>query len=98
MDPRYALPRPSPGSTMPPFTRRSAAASLHPCARRHEPQTERMITVMDQHFDRDYRAGRAVLNADVLTLAGKLVTGAKSAFEALNRTQFSAPWAAPRSH
>jgi hypothetical protein len=63
---------------------------------------ERMVTMIDELYDRHYQSGRAELNA-VLT-AGLVRVGRAfgNAFAVLNRIEYSAPWAATprkgRSH
>ena len=53
-----------------------------------------MLTMIDQIFDRQYRAARTELNA---ALGKGIANAARSilkAFEVLNRIEYSAPWAA----
>ena len=55
-----------------------------------------MLTMIDQIFDRQYRAARTELNN---ALAGALARAARAflnAFEVLNRIEYSAPWTAQR--
>lgn len=55
-----------------------------------------MLTMIDQIFDRQYRAARTELNAalgDGLSHAARSVL---KAFEVLNRIEYSAPWAVQR--
>ena len=56
------------------------------------------FAMIDQHFDRDYQAGRAELNAGLVTLARHVLDQAAKVFATLHRIQFSAPWTAPRPH
>lgn len=53
--------------------------------------------MMDQHFDRQYQAGRAELNDGIDQLLRRLGREARVVFDAIHRIQFSAPWADPRS-
>jgi hypothetical protein len=55
-----------------------------------------MLTMIDQIFDRQYRAARTELN---LVLADGLSRAARAflkSFEVLNRVEYSAPWTAQR--
>lgn len=54
--------------------------------------------MMDQHFDRQYQAGRAELNDGIDHLLSRLAREARVVFDAMHRIQFSAPWTDPRSH
>lgn len=49
-------------------------------------------TMLDQHFDRQYQAGRAHLNHGIGRLLGRLGGELRAVFDALHRIQFSAPW------
>lgn len=53
--------------------------------------------MMDQHFDRQYQAGRAELHAGIDALAHRLWREASAVFRAIHRIQFSAPWTPPHS-
>ena len=53
--------------------------------------------MMDQHFDRNYQAGRAELNAGIDALGRRLFREAAAVFHAIHNANFSAPWADPRS-
>ena len=53
--------------------------------------------MMDEHFDRQYQAGRAELHAGVEALGGRLLREATAVFEAIHRIRFSAPWNPPHS-
>ena len=55
------------------------------------------LAMMDQHFDRQYQAGRAELNAGIDALGRRLLREAAAVFRAIHRIQFSAPWTTPRS-
>jgi hypothetical protein len=61
-----------------------------------------MITMVDEIYDRQYRAGRADLNAAILDLASRFGKAAANAFGVLNRIEYAAPWTArarrARSH
>jgi hypothetical protein len=53
-----------------------------------------MVIMIDENFDRDYRAGRDALNASILGFATRLGAAFGNAFKVLNRIEYSAPWAA----
>lgn len=53
-----------------------------------------MVPMMDEIFDRHYRAGRAELNATILDGLSQLGSAVSNAFAVLNRIEYSAPWAA----
>lgn len=53
--------------------------------------------MMDEHFDRQYQAGRAHLNDGIDRLLKRLAGELRAVFKALHRIQFSAPWIDPRS-
>jgi hypothetical protein len=53
--------------------------------------------MMDEHFDRDYQAGRAELHAGFDALVAKVRRAIAANAEALHRINFSAPWTDPRS-
>ena len=55
-----------------------------------------MVTMIDEIFDRNYQHGRAALNAALATSLKQLSHSVGEAFLALNRIEYSAPWAAPR--
>lgn len=50
--------------------------------------------MIDQLYDRNYRAARARLNGDIATGLTRVRRKAAEAFEALVRIQFAAPWIA----
>ena len=50
--------------------------------------------MIDQHFDRQYQAGRSDLNAAIVAAARRLGKALDNAFGALNRIAFAAPWVA----
>jgi hypothetical protein len=52
-----------------------------------------MITMIDEIYDRNYRAGRDQLNTAILGLATRFGTAFGDAFRVLNRIEYSAPWA-----
>ena len=52
-----------------------------------------MITMVDEIYDRDYRAGRDALNATILNAFSRFGNAVGNAFEVLNRIEYSAPWA-----
>jgi len=49
--------------------------------------------MIDERYDRDYQAGRAALNASVGSALARLRAEMSVVFEALNRIEYSAPWA-----
>ena len=51
-----------------------------------------MITMVDEIYDRDYRAGRDALNAAILSAFSRFGHAVGNAFEVLNRIEYSAPW------
>ena len=50
--------------------------------------------MIDEIFDRQHQAGRAELNAAILSGAARLGHALGNAFGVLNRIEYSAPWAA----
>ena len=52
-----------------------------------------MVTMIDEIFDRQYRAGRDQLNSGVQALVTRFGTAVNNAFSVLNRIEYSAPWA-----
>ena len=57
-----------------------------------------MVTMIDEIYDRHYQASRQDLNAALLGALGRLGRAFGNAFNALNRIEYSAPWAnKPRS-
>ena len=48
--------------------------------------------MMDQIFDRTYQSGRKELHDGVDRAFSRIATGAGTAFRALNRINFDAPW------
>ena len=53
-----------------------------------------MIPMMDEIFDRQYRAGRAQLNATILDALSQFGSAVGNAFSVLHRIEYSAPWTA----
>lgn len=51
-----------------------------------------MIAMIDEIFDRQYRASRQQLNASLSTAAAGAVAAIANAFAVLNRIEYSAPW------
>jgi hypothetical protein len=49
--------------------------------------------MIDQIYDREYRAGRAQLNAALIRMFSGLGRALTEAFTVLNRIEYSAPWA-----
>ncbi|MFL6855472.1 MAG: hypothetical protein ACJ8D3_08505 [Sphingomicrobium sp.] len=58
--------------------------------------------MVDEIYDREYRASREALNAAILGAFSRFGHAVRNAFEVLNRIEYSAPWAAKtrrvRSH
>jgi hypothetical protein len=58
--------------------------------------------MIDENFDRAYRAGRSELNAALGSGFARLRDAVANAFAVLNRIEYSTPWTAPpkkaRSH
>ncbi|HVI05809.1 MAG TPA: hypothetical protein VM711_06930 [Sphingomicrobium sp.] len=50
--------------------------------------------MIDEIFDRQYRAGRAEFNKTLIDIAWRLGESVGHAFKVLNRIEYSAPWAA----
>jgi hypothetical protein len=53
-----------------------------------------MFAMIDEIYDRDYQAGRAALNGALTAAFKHLGIEIRDTFEALNRIEYSAPWAA----
>lgn len=51
-----------------------------------------MITMVDEIFDREYRAGRADLNRGIEALADQLREAIAPIFFAMHRIEWDAPW------
>jgi hypothetical protein len=51
-----------------------------------------MLTMIDQIFDRQYRAARMELNAALGEGIANAARSVLKAFEVLNRIEYSAPW------
>jgi hypothetical protein len=52
-----------------------------------------MVTMIDEMFDRDYRAGRDALNEAILGFVTRFGAAFGNAFKVLHRIEYSAPWA-----
>jgi hypothetical protein len=52
-----------------------------------------MFTMVDELFDRQYRAGRAELNSALLDFIRRFGKAVGESFAVLNRIEYSAPWA-----
>jgi len=52
-----------------------------------------MVTMIDELFDRQYRAGRAELNNALVLLISSAGKAIGETFAVLNRIEYSAPWA-----
>src|SRR5690348_5820220 len=102
---RHARP-PAPGvhSTRPAASRWWNALSSPPTTastasrwRSDAPQTEeRMVTMIDEIYDRNYQAHRAELNAWLTAGVARLGHAIGNAFAVLNRIEYSEPWAPTR--
>lgn len=55
-----------------------------------------MLTMIDQIFDRQYRAARTELNGALSDGLSRAARAFLNAFEVLNRIEYSAPWADQR--
>ena len=55
-----------------------------------------MLTMIDQIFDRQYRAARTELNHALADAVSRAARAFLNAFEVLNRLEYSAPWTAQR--
>ena len=51
-----------------------------------------MVTMIDEMFDRSYRAGRAQLNGSLARGLNRLGDAFMNAFDVLNRIEYQAPW------
>jgi hypothetical protein len=51
-----------------------------------------MVTMVDELYDRHYRAGREQLNGAILHIATSFGRAIGNAFAVLNRIEYSAPW------
>ncbi len=54
--------------------------------------------MIDELFDRNYQQGRAELNAAIFKGLKHLSRSVSNAFVALNRIEYSAPWAPSKKH
>ena len=52
--------------------------------------------MIDEIFDRNYQHGRAELNAAIASSLRHVGEAVSEAFAALNRIEYSAPWAAAK--
>jgi hypothetical protein len=55
---------------------------------------ERMVTMIDEIFDRHYQAGRDALNESIAGAVARFGRALGDAFEVLNKIEYDAPWAA----
>ncbi len=53
---------------------------------------ERMITMIDEIFDRNYQSGRAEMNAGLDRLFARTGKAVRNTFDVLHRIEWSAPW------
>jgi hypothetical protein len=51
-----------------------------------------MVTMIDEIFDRNYRAGRAQFNALLAGGIERFASTVMDAFNVLNRIEYQAPW------
>jgi hypothetical protein len=51
--------------------------------------------MIDENFDRQYQAGREVLNASIASALSRLGDAVGNAFLVLNKIEYQAPWTAP---
>ena len=51
------------------------------------------VIMVDEIFDREYRDGRAELNASIDRALKQLGNSINNAFNVLNRIEYNAPWA-----
>lgn len=56
-----------------------------------------MLTMLDQIFDRQYRAARSELNSALTDGLSRAARAFLKSFEVLNRIEYSAPWAVQRN-
>jgi len=57
-----------------------------------------MVTMVDEIYDRHYRAARTELNAALVDVGRRFADAFGNAFRVLNRIEYSTPWAkSPRS-
>ena len=57
-----------------------------------------MVTMVDEIYDRHYRAARNELNGAIVDFAKRFAEAFGNAFRVLNRIEYSSPWAKrPRS-
>lgn len=52
-----------------------------------------MVTMVDEIFDRQYRAGRNQMNASLVDGLARLASAVRNAFEVLVKIEYQAPWA-----
>ena len=51
-----------------------------------------MVTMVDEIYDRHYRAARGQLNAALIDIGRRFAAAFGNAFKVLNRIEYSAPW------
>ncbi len=51
-----------------------------------------MVTMIDEIFDRQYRAGREALTESIAFGLARLGSSVGNAFNVLNRIEYQAPW------
>lgn len=67
------------------------AATISPS---HFEDRERMVTMVDEIFDRMYQDGRADLHDGIDRLFGSIAREAGKSLKAIHNFEWSAPWAA----
>jgi hypothetical protein len=55
---------------------------------------ERIVTMVDEIYDRAYQTGRAELNAGIQAAAARFAHAFGNAFKVLQRIEYDAPWTA----
>jgi hypothetical protein len=54
-----------------------------------------MITMIDEIYDRNYRAGREAMNSAIAASISRFGAAFGNAFRVLHNIEYSAPWARP---
>ena len=75
------------------FARPMIASTLTRSPSDETSSEERMITMVDELYDRQYRDGRHELNAFLVRSLSSLGTAMKDVFEVLVGIEYQAPWA-----
>ena len=53
-----------------------------------------MVTMIDEHYDRDYALARAQLNGAIVAAFRRFGQAVDNTFQVLNRIEYQAPWVA----